>query len=69
MRTIEQLKKMVTEVDELNVAGFLGSKSAAESNTVDDAGRFTANSRLSVFLASPASNSNFNGLASAISPP
>ena len=66
---LPKLSKIVTEVDELKVAGFLGSKSEADSYTVDDAGRFTANSRLSVFLASPASSSNFNGLASAISPP
>ena len=45
----------------MNVAGFLGSKSAAESKTVDEAGKLTANSKLSVFFASPASNYNING--------
>ena len=46
-----------------------GVSKAETSKTVDEAGKLTANSRLSVFLASPASNSNFNGFASTISPP
>ena len=56
-----KLSKIVTDVEELKVAGFDASKSAAEANTVDDAGKFTANAKLSVALASPASNSSFNG--------
>ena len=42
---LPKLSKIVTEVEELNVAGFLGSKSAADSKTVDDAGKLTANSK------------------------
>ena len=69
MTGLPKLSNIVTEVDELNVAGLAGSKSSADANTVEEAGKFTANSKLSVFLASPASNSNFNGFASVISPP
>jgi len=58
---LPKLSKIVTDVDELNVAGLAGSKSSEDSKTVEDAGKLTASSRLSVFLASPASNSNFKG--------
>ena len=51
------------------MAGFFESKSSAEAKTVDEAGKLTASSRLSVFFASPASNSNLRGSASDISPP
>ena len=61
MTGFPKLSNIVADVDELKVAGFVGSKSSAEANTEEDAGKLTANSKLSVFLASPASNSNFNG--------
>tara|TARA_A100001015_G_C14814368_1_gene642085 strand:+ start:321 stop:503 length:183 start_codon:yes stop_codon:yes gene_type:complete len=60
---------MVTDVEELYVSGLDGSKSSAFVYTVEDAGRFTDKSKFLVAFASPASNSNFNGAASAISPP
>ena len=66
---LPKLSNIVTEVDELKVAGFLGSKSSADAKTVEDAGKLIASSKLSVFLASPASNSSFKGCASVISPP
>ena len=69
MTGLPRLSKIVTDVDELNVAGFAGSKSSAEAKTVEEAGKLTASSKLSVFLASPASNSNLSGCASEISPP
>ena len=59
----------MTDVDELKVSGFVGSKSSALSKTVDEAGKLTESAKFFVAFASPASNSNLSGVASEISPP
>ena len=66
---LPKLSNIVTDVEELKVSGFDGSKSSAFAKTVDEAGKFTDKAKFFVAFASPASNSNFNGAASAISPP
>ena len=46
------MSKIVTEVDELKVSGFDGSKSSAFANTVEDAGKFTDHAKFFVAFAS-----------------
>ena len=66
---LPKLSNIVTDVEELKVSGFDGSKSSVFGKTVDEAGRFTDKAKFFVAFASPASSSSLSGEASEISPP